>query len=356
MIPYYLLVCFPLIIYFLGLSKGKKYDKISIIAFFTIMIVVLSLRGIETGTDLQAYFGTFNKISTLSFNNLMNYSEKDELLFYFLNKIISLIGGNFQFFLFICSLISILPILFLYRKEHKNSILTISLFLIVAPFSMFFSGLRQSLALGIIAVAFNFIKKKKLFKFILLVIIASYFHKSAIFCLILYPIYHAKITNKWLIFVIPIMSVIFICRVQIFSVILQFISTNFYEAYNYIKPTGAYSILILLILFAIYSYLLPDKNKIDKDFIGLRNFLLLAICIQFFASINPQIMRINYYVLLFIPLLIPRIKEYCKEENKKLVNSLEIIMIAFFIFSFFYKGYTDNDILNIFPYIPFWRQ
>lgn len=355
MLPYYILVFLPLLIYLLGLSRGKKYNKFCIILFFSIFIALLALRSIETGTDIKAYFRTFSNISNLSFHGLLNYSEKDELLFYFLNKIISLIGGSFQFFLFVCALISILPIMFLYKKESQNSMLTMSLFLVVAPFSIFFSGLRQALALGIIAVAYNFIKDKKLFKFILLVIVASYFHKSAIFCLLLYPIYHAKITNRWLIFVIPIMSVTFIFREQIFSVILQFISTNFYEAYNYIKPTGAYSILILLILFAIYSYLLPDKNKIDKEFIGLRNFLLLAICIQFFASINSQIMRINYYVLLFIPLLIPRIKDYCKKGNIKLVNSLEIIMIAFFIFSFFYKGYTDNDVLNIFPYIPFWR-
>lgn len=354
MIPYYLLIFLPIVIYLIGLSKGKKYNKTCIIMFFTILILLLAFRSIETGTDSKAYYITFNNISNLQFGNLLHYSDKEEFLFYVLNKIVVLIGGDFQCFLLVCSLISILPLLFLYKKEVNNSILMISLFLIVAPFSIFFSGIRQSLALGIVAIAYKFIKDKKIIPFLLLIVIASYFHKSAIFCLILYPLYHVKITNKWLIFIIPIMAFLFLFREQIFSIILQFISTSFYEAYNYIKPTGAFSILILLSLFAIYTYLLPDKTKLDKNYIGLRNFLLMAICIQFFASINSQIMRINYYLLLFIPLLIPKVKEKCKDGNIKLVNLIEFVMIVFFISSFFYKGFTDNDVLNIFPYIPFW--
>jgi len=354
MLPYLLLVFIPIIIYLIGLSKGKKYNKACIIAFFSILIILLAFRSIEIGTDSKAYFITFNKISNLQFGNLLHFSEKEEFLFYFLNKIVSYIGGDFQFFLLVCALISILPLLFLYKKEVNNSVLSISLFLIVAPFSIYFSGIRQSLALGVVAIAFKFIKEKKIIPFLLLILMASYFHKSAIFCLILYPLYHVKITNRWLIFIIPIMTCVFLFREQIFSLILQFISTNFYESYNYIKPTGAFSILILLSAFAVYSYLLPDKSKLDNDFIGLRNFLLMAICIQFFASINSQIMRINYYLLLFVPLLIPKVKEKSKNGNFKLVNLIEFIMIVFFISSFFYKGFIDDDVLNIFPYIPFW--
>ena len=92
----------------------------------------------------------------------------------------------------------------------------------------------------------------------------------------------------------------------------------------------------------------------DESFIGLRNLLLLATFIQVFASINTIVMRLNYYVLVFLPILIPKVKINCKREFKRISYVAELVMMVFFTFYFFYNGYTGADILNIYPYIPMW--
>ena len=199
-----------------------------------------------------------------------------------------------------------------------------------------------------------FIKEKKLVPYIITILIASGFHQSAIIMLILYPLYHAKITKKWLIVVVPLMITIFIFKNQIFSTIILF-SAKYAERYNVITSTGAYSILILLILFDIYCFVFTDKDKETKEFIGLRNFLLCATCIQFFASINNVVMRINYYILLFIPILIPMVYNNSSIRYKKIVRMATTVMCIFFITYFFINAYTSSDILNIYPYIPFWE-
>lgn len=357
MLVYYILVFFPIFNYFIGriIIKDKKIDENCHLLFFLIFLIILSVRSIFCGTDLLNYLGIFNSTSNLSLLNIFEDYNGNYLLFLVLNKLCFIISNDFQFFMFISAVISILPIAFLYKKNSSDFLLTMSLFLNVAPFQIFFSGLRQSIALGFIAFSFYFIKNKRKLSFILIIIIASLFHQSAIYCLILYPLYYANINKKWLFFIIPVICLLFVFKSQFFAVLVNFVSPSYFEKYNIIEANGAYSIFILLLFFLLYSFILPSREKIDREFMGLRNFLILASCIQVFVSINPIIMRINYYLLLFIPLLIPKVKNYVNKYNIKIVKFISICMICFFIFYYFYNAYTGSDILNIYPYISIWE-
>ena len=351
MVPYYLLLFIPFLIYIIGVFKGKKLDKVIIIIFFSLLIILLSVRNIKVGIDLKNYKYLFESISKFNFDYLVSYSKKGEFLYVYLNKIVFLLGLNFQWFLFIVAIISIMPIMLYYYKKSDNAILTIVLFLTVAPFTMFFSGLRQSIAMGLFIFSYRYVEDKKIVKFIICIVIASFFHKSALFCLVLYPLYHSNISKKWLYAVLPVMVIIFIFNKQIFSAILSF--TTLYD--GKIESTGAYSMLIVLILFLVYCLSFPDKNKIDDEINGLRNILLLSIIIQSFAPIHFTVMRLNYYYLLFIPILITKVKAISKSENIVINNFIQFAMICFFAFYFYYNGYYGKDALSIFPYVPFWR-
>jgi hypothetical protein len=354
MFPYFILVIIPTVIAIFEMDKKSEKNK-SMVTFFLIMFVLLSLRNINCGVDLISYNYFFKENSRMTFEKVIEiYSEEGEVLYYLLNKIISLVTNNFQIFLAIVAAICIIPIAIFYKRESKNPILTISLFLTVAPFSMFFSGLRQSIAMAIVIMAFRFIKEKKIIPYIIMILIAFGFHQSAIIMLLLYPLYHAKITKKWLIVIVPLMIMIFIFKNQIFSSLILF-SSKYAERYNEITSTGSYSILILLCLFNIYCFAFTNREKETKEFIGLRNFLLCATCIQFFASINTVIMRINYYILLFIPILIPMVYNNSDIKYRKIVRLATTVMCTFFISYFFIKAYTSSDILNVYPYVPYWN-
>lgn len=354
MFPYFVLVAIPILIAILEREKKSKKNKATILFFF-IMLIILSLRNIDCGIDLKNYKYIFDINSQMTFNELYElYGFKGEILYHFFNKIVFMITDNFQIFLTIVAALCLIPIALFYKKESYNQILTIGLFLTVAPFSMFFSGLRQSIAMAIVVISFKFIKEKKIVKYIITIIIAFLFHQSAIFMILLYPLYHVKITKKWLIFIVPLLILIFAFKTQIFGLLIT-MNSNYSEKYNVITSTGAYSILILLILFDVYCFTFADKEKETEEFIGLRNFLLCATCIQCLASINSVIMRINYYILLFIPILIPMVYNNSSIKYKKVTRLATSIMCVFFISYFFINAYTGSDILNIYPYIPWWE-
>lgn len=355
MLPYYLLLLIPLIVFVLGIMKGKRWNKPCIICFFLILIIILSLRGIKCGRDLEMYLYFFKSMIPLSFNQVIDFSKKGEPFYFLLNKLVSYLGGNFQVFLFVIALISIIPIVIFYSKKSEHGLLTVALFLTVAPFPMFFSGLRQITAMGLFILAFKYIEEKKLFKYILSILIISLFHKSVLITLLFYPVYHAKINKNWLYFIIPSFILIYLFNGQIFTYLIKFINPIYSESYGNVASTGQYTTLLLLIIFGIYCFIFVDKKAVDGEYNGFRNILLLSILLQCFVPINMVVMRLNYYSLLFVPVLITMVPKYSEGKNLKILNLSFIVMIVFFMSYFIYNGYTGNNSLDIFPYIPFWR-
>jgi drug/metabolite transporter (DMT)-like permease len=159
-----------------------------------------------------------------------------------------------------------------------------------------------------------------------------------------------KITKKWLWFVVPCMVAVYIFRAPIFNVLF----TLLWQEYDATDVTGAVTILILLIMFGFYSYILPADQDLDKDTIALRNILLLSIVIQIFAMLHPLSMRMNYYFLIFIPIAIPKIVLAAKDNNIQLTKLSVVVMNLVFTAWFFYNAYFGADMLQLYPYVPYW--
>ena len=178
------------------------------------------------------------------------------------------------------------------------------------------------------------------------------FHTSAFVLFALYPLYHLKITKRWLWFVVPSVFILYVFRTPLFNFLMQFL----WKEYENSSETGAFMVFLLLILFAIYSYVLVDDRDLDQDTLALRNLLLLSVVIQIFAMLHPLSMRMNYYFLIFIPILIPKIAKKCKKDFAILGKLSVVVMIVYFFYYFVMTMITNNDTLNVFPYVPFWEN
>jgi len=217
---------------------------------------------------------------------------------------------------------------------------------------MYFSGLRQVIAMAFAFPAFYLSRNKRTLLFILMVFVAFQFHKSAFILVFMYPLCNIKITFKWIWILVPLIAIVFLFNEPIFTFLTIFVGDMFSTETS---STGAYAILILLILFAVYSFFIPDETHVDDDTMAMRNILLLCVCLQCFASVHFLAMRMNYYFLPFVPVLMTRIANRASEKNKKLAQFSIFIMTAFFIAYFFYN-LSQGGGLNIYPYVPFWSE
>ena len=359
MIPYFLLIVLPLIVRVISkkyrITSGHKqlYETrtAALDVFMFLFFLLLALRGLNCGNDTRQYWNLFNRYNASSLVDLVQ-SGSHELGYKLLNKLIGTTTGSYQVFLFTTAMLCVWPVWYFYKQASENQLLTIALFLTVAPFVMYFSGIRQAIAMSLGVPAWYATKNKKIGAFILAVVFAMQFHTSAIVLFALYPLYYAKITKTWLWFVIPCMVAVYVLRQQIFT----FLFTFLWKEYDSITETGAVNVLILLIMFAIYSYVIPDETCLDDDVIAMRNILLLSVVLQIFAMLHPLSMRMNYYFLLFVPILIPKIANRTRVRYSEVAKLSIVVLTIYFIYYFLNNTIRGSDDLNIAPYIPFWEN
>ena len=353
MFPYFFLIGFPLL-----LSLGSYGDdrrlfskKTPLLVFFLILIALLSMRSVTCGIDLITYRYKFNHPGSLTISSLFDFSLT-EPGFRLLSAFCKRAFNSFQLFLAVCALLSMVPIMVLYLKESNHSILTIALFVGLAPFSMFFSGLRQSIAIGIGAICYFFCKEKNPIGFLIMVFAAYLFHQSSVILLFMYPLMHVRITKKWTIPLAALVAFCFVYRAQIFGAMLSV--NDRYENLYTISRTGSYTYLLLLLMLTVYSFVMLKDTEFDS--FGLRNILVFTLILQSFASVNSVAMRLNYYYLIFIPLLIPKVVDSARTELRQIAAVSTAVFVCFFFFWFFKEAYTGADILQVFPYAPFWAS
>ena len=353
---FYILLLLPFFIQFLDTNYGGNSNKNkSLGTFFLILSVLIMFRHESIGNDTRNYINIFKSFSGRSWESLLSTNDSWEIGFAYFNKIVSLFSKSAQFFFAVTAIVTTCMIYPTYKRLCTDSLLTIVLFVNMSTFVMMFSGIRQMLAIAIGFLAYEFTRKKKFVPYALMVALAMFFHTSAFMLLLMYPVYHLKFTKKSLIAVVPILGLIFVFNEPIFTFLAEFLEkyTRF-EAE--LSSTGAYTVLILFAMFLAFSFIIPDEKAMDAETQGLRNFMIMSLALQMFAPLHTLAMRMNYYYIIFIPLLIPKIIQYRKQDMHKIALLARPIMVAFFLGYFFYSAYTSDNNLNVFPYKFFWEK
>lgn len=358
MIPYFIMVGIPAVLSVCLGNRAKK-DRIVLDSFFLIWLLLLLFRSELCGIDLPVYKYHFTNYAALPWTILWkNIIEgHSEIAYIIICKIISCVTTEFRFVIMACALISVVPIWKLYRNEGKRGFLLIVLFLNIAPFAMYFSGLRQAMAMAFVYPCYESCKEKKVVRFLVFALLASLFHRSALILLLMYPLFHVHWKKKiHMLYLIPFIGVVYVLKVPLFTFLVSLLGGYAEEYAEGIRVTGAYAVTLLLAALLVYSFLIPDNRKLDKETMGLRNILVLCVFFQIFSGVHTIAMRMNYYYLLLIPLLIPRVIEKSDKKYGTIVQLSVICFICFFTFYYFYYAYTDIDILNVYPYVSMLKK
>ena len=361
MLPYFLLLfiagVFPIIIYgnrkliyiYEYNSIINKRNKMTIRLFFIGLFILLALRDITVGKDLINYKAIYEICCFTPFEALSNLRWETGYTVY--NKVLSLILDDYRFFLIITAGVSLFPIYKLYVREKRYSFLLIVLFINMPCFLMLFSGLRQSIAISIGILAFMALENKKRLLSCILILIAIYFHISAFVLILLYPMYFLKIKAKDLLYITPIMFAIYILKVPILTALFNILPSQYTEFYGVVKQTGAFGMMVLFLLFSIFSFVVLDESiMVRKDYF-MRNVLLISTIFQFFVPIHGLIQRASYYFLIFVPVAILSIVQSPKKGLKDVSDLAIIVMGLFFFCYFFYNAmFSTDNLLDVFPY------
>lgn len=353
MIPIYILIFGPILFYLLPIKFKGKDKRQNVIEFFLIILfLLLALRHSTIGNDTLTYLNEFDSISWMSWEQIMKLEW--EIGFVTISKLISIFVAERQLYLMILSLLIVAPILYVYSKNSEYPVLIIAIFLILPTFTMMFSGLRQAIAISIGLMVFESTKRRRLILSLLLVFLAMTFHKSAFMLFLVYPVYHMRIGKKTIPIIVGVFLTVFFFNKQIFA----FFENMVYGMYETTstEETGAYTMLILFALFAIFSFLIPKEDMLGVEGVGLRNLLVLACLFQCFVPLHNLAMRVNYYFIIFIPILMPKVIKAAPRNLDFVARIANVVMSVFFIIFFLIRALSGNVTFEIFPYYFCWEE
>lgn len=340
---------------FSQIGMGKARAKFSFCLFsFLVLSIVLGLRHPSMGNDLKYYQGggyleAFEKISAKSWEEVfalesyLNY-EKGYILF---NKLVGSIWADQQFFLFVCAAVSILPVIYVAYKKSEDSFFSVVIFIGLPSFLMLYSGLRQAIAIGLCFLSILFIQEKKPIKFILTVLLAYTFHDSSFIFLLAYPLYHIRLNDLMRKISVGIIPIVYLFRVPLFTVFSKFFKD---EA---TITDGETAVTLFLVFTLVYIFCIIFQNKESKDQNGLLNLFLVACCCQAFGSVYELAMRVTYYFMMSLILLLPSVMKEAKLEKRENYLVTFGIMGAFILFGLF--SIYDSSWAMAYPYYWFWE-
>ena len=334
-------------------SIVRKRNKMMIFLFFFLLFILMVLRDVTVGKDLLTYKTIFEICKNTSFDNLHKINWEYGYLLY--NKIIAIILDNYQFFLMVSAAIILWPIYKLYSQEKKYGFLLIVLFVNMPCFLMMFSGLRQAIAVSLGVFVYMAIEKRKIVHAVLILLLAISFHSSAFVLILLFPanMFTVKVKHLWLI--VPMMLIVFVFRVPLFTFVLRYLPTKYIDFYGELQQTGAIGMLLLFLIFSIFSFVVLDETRMTEKDHFMRNMLLLSTVFQFFVPVHSWVQRASYYFLIFAPTSLVSVVKAPRKRWKNISNTAVVVMSLFFAFYFFYTAlFSTDNLLDVFPYKFFW--
>ena len=169
-------------------NEAKKNFWYGFTLFALIMISGLRYRiGGDTVNYLYNYYHSIPCIWDISSSNYDEVSY--EPLFFLFNSLVKSLGARFFIFQLLHALF-VNGLIFLYIRKHSNYLFTCVLFYFVWMFPMYnFEEMRASMSLSICLFANDCYIERKWLKGLLLFIVASLFHYSAIVILVITPLF-----------------------------------------------------------------------------------------------------------------------------------------------------------------------
>lgn len=325
--------------------RNKEQELLShylLFCSFMLMFLISSIRK-DVGVDYIQY-------SSLQIPLVLsgNYSSV-EFLYRYVIKVGFVIGQEQMVFV----LTHLIILYYSYRAIKTNSsnyLFSIYIFMLGGFFNHSLNIMRQSMAIAIFLYAIKYIFKKDFVKYILHILLAFLFHKTALIFVPLYFVYYFKFNLRRACFLLIGTSL----SIPLLKEILLFISLKYNVYKNYVNVyfepeplSGSYLFInIVISIVFLYVYFLKGKNFNRKEsFYGY--IQVITLCVLLCHSIIPNYDRIMFMMyscqILSVPYLIKNI------DNK----TKKIIVISVILFSYlfiFYRIYIIQNIGKTFPY------
>lgn len=327
------------------ITRQQMCNRVCLLSIFIILFTLSACRQ-NVGNDYGKYVEFMHLVRC-------NAYVPTEPGFNLLVKIIYALSGfeNYLLVFAVYAFVTIMLFLLAMYEQSDDFPMTCFLFMALGYYFQTFSTVRYYLALAIAFYSMKFVIRRQWGRFLLLVMLGSFFHKSLLVILPLYVL--ASLTwKKWQLVLIGLFCTTFLFFQDFYLKVVVFLYPT-YEDTEYLEGGTSYINILRCLAVLILSLFYYRKSIRGNRRMQLYFYLNLgALVLYVFCSFLPIISRIGYYLtishIIFLPALI------LQTENEKWKKLLQIGMIGaavLYFIIFMSRAYDDG--LLILPYKTF---
>ena len=320
-------------IYKTPIDKSDKTKKIYLVACGIILFLMIALRdkGLGSGDSL-AYYNNWIKLSGMSFSDLKDFMRLSDMESGYLLTVwcLSRVFPSAQYLFVLTGLLFSTSICITIYRNSKDVMLSMVMCICLGLYTFMIQGLRQAIAMSICLFAIESCKNRKILQFLILVLIASLFHRSSLVFLVLYLFYGFKFNGKTKI----VMSVVAGALLALSPVIVtygnEFLDREYFDT---VESGAVIAMLTYAIIVAVAFIFLNEKNT-DKNNTFFIFITVLGMSFYAMRYIEAQVMeRISFYFLIGQAIVLPTVIGKFDSMSRDVINFLVCVLsIALFIY------------------------
>ena len=283
-------------------QRAANRKKVLCVAIMLLVFVVSAMKEITQYPDLVGYTSRYYQLSGMSFRSLLSswlHGSMKDVGFYFVAKVFADLGANVYVWMGFIALLYAAGFSFLIYRHSDQPFLSI-LFLVALYYRFTLSGLRQTMVLALVLIAYHYIVERKLVPYLILIGIAFFFHSSVLIFLPAYWIADLRLDLKQVLLIAAAMAVVLFApglyRLWVSEYAWHSSMADYSDSSTTLSWAG-YIIQLFILLFCVFfrsgSTLDRTLRKTKADcFI---NLMIVGLFLQSFTVIIAESFRMSYY-------------------------------------------------------------
>lgn len=302
--------------------KTKLYTARVYIA--SVLLIALSALRFEVGTDYHNYRLLYSKANSLQSNQI----QRLEPGFRYINLFLREITENEKYLFAITSVIIVGLILIGIRNNSNHFFFSCNLFVCMFFYFQSMNIIRQYFAVAIVFFATKYLIKMNFLKYLLLILLASLFHTTALIMIPFYFILTISYSKRTLIVFVLSALLLRIMYTPVFTIIVKLIPK--YSVYLDYKGSSANYYIIFAVITIFMCLKFPALfNKDNTKNVIYFNMAFFSILTNLFSTKNILFARVGIYFTIYLILLIPYVISLVKNKHERFFYKTAIISLAY---------------------------
>lgn len=347
--------------------RKKEYrDQLALFVTCVAVFILLALRNKTTGVDLEAYYNMYETMKDYSFVDVLKdfrFLRKGSLIgvewgYTLFTWIFASSGMGFQMLLAVQSAFCVFSIYHFVSSHSEKPSLSIVIVIAFGLIDYTYCILRQAISLGILLFSVDFVEKKKYPLCVLLVLVATLFHQTALSFIVALPLSLLPI-SWWTAIIFTALSASILPLFPVLNKLVVRVMKGFYHSTGYLSSGFEFSemvfILLLVALFMTFFYTKKEEVSTKDRFIYWTT--MLTIPLEFLSMYMPIFARL--LALTFLPFSSVGITNAFLEKGKDPDKKDKALIIGIFVISCVYYGWTiflNKRLLDLIPYKTFFVE